>query len=199
MGSLHYFLGLEILQEPHSVIITHRKFAIDLLKEAGCFDAPTNTVTPLSMNEKLTPSDGILLSDPKYYRKLVEKLDFMTHTRPEIAFAVQFLSQFMQSPREPHLQAIFHVFKYISQNPAQGLFMAKDNNFTLEAFCDSDWGSCKHSRRSVSGYFIMPGNSPISWKSKKQPTISSTSAAEYRALRRIVSEIAWLTRLLHES
>ena len=78
-------------------------------------------------------------------------------------------------------------------------FFHKNDNYTLEAYCDSDWAACPITRRSVSGYFIMFGNSPIAWKSKKQITVSLSSAeAEYRSMRRLVAELVWLSRLFHE-
>jgi len=67
------------------------------------------------------------------------------------------------------------------------------------AYCDADWASCAHSKRSVSGFVIFLGDTLIAWKSKKQTTISLSSVeAEYRSLRRLVAELSWLSRLLHE-
>jgi len=105
----------------------------------------------------------------------------------------------MQTPRKPYFHAVMHVLRYLKGQPDLGILLTKENHCTLEAFCDSDWASCPHTRQSVSGYVVFFGNSVISWKSKKQGTVSLSSAeAEYRSLRRLVAELAWLNRLLHE-
>ena len=77
--------------------------------------------------------------------------------------------------------------------------MSSTNDYQVQAFCDSDWASCPDSRKFVTGYIVLLGSSPISWKSKKQETISLSSAeAEYRSIRKVVGELVWLSRLFEE-
>ena len=105
----------------------------------------------------------------------------------------------MQQPRVHHYQAVLHVLQYLKGHPDLGILFNKDAQFSLEAYCDSDWAACPHTRKFVSGFVIFFGKSLVSWKSKKQGTVSLSSAeAEYRSLRRLVAELAWLTRLLHK-
>ncbi|KAM0048148.1 putative RNA-directed DNA polymerase [Helianthus debilis subsp. tardiflorus] len=198
LGHLNYFLGMEVLHTSKGVIMCQRKFAKDLLSEFEVSDLPINS-SPLPHHLQLKANEGALLKDPLQYRRLVGKLNYLTHTRPDLAFAVQFLSQFMQAPRLPHWDAALHTLAYVKGTSSQGLFFNKNPTFDLQAFCDSDWASCPNTRKSVSGFYIALGGSPISWKSKKQPTVSLSSAeAEYRSLRRVTTELAWLTRLLTE-
>jgi len=117
----------------------------------------------------------------------------------DIAYSVQHLSQFMQTPREPHLKAAYHVLRYLKQDPTLGIFISTTPDFTVSAYCDSDWAACPDSRKSVSGYLVLMGDSPISWKSKEWATMSLSSAeAEYRAVRQVVGELVWFERLLAE-
>jgi len=80
-----------------------------------------------------------------------------------------------------------------------GILLNDSSSVKLQVFCDVDWAACPHTRRSVSGFIVFMCQSPISWKSKKQQTVSLSSAeAEYRSMRRVCAELAWLSRLLHE-
>ncbi|XP_019241462.1 PREDICTED: uncharacterized protein LOC109221428 [Nicotiana attenuata] len=198
LGQLHYFLGLEILYKSDGIVVSQRKFVLDLLKDYECLHCPPLT-SPLDPTIKLKAKQGTPLSDPTFYRKLIGKLNFLTNTRLDIAYGVQHLSQFMQDPREPHLKAAYRMLRYLKGDPTLGLYFRNEGDLSLTAYCDSDWAACPDSRRSVSGYIVFLGGSPISWKSKKQETISLSSAeAEYRALRKVVGELVWLSRLLEE-
>jgi len=105
----------------------------------------------------------------------------------------------MQQPRVPHFQALLRVLRYLKSTPDLGILLNNSSDVSLTAYCDSDWAACVHTRRSVSGYVVFFGHSLISWKSKKQGTVALSSAeAEYRSLRRLVAELAWLSRLLNE-
>jgi len=104
----------------------------------------------------------------------------------------------MQAPRTSHLQALHHTLKYIQGTIGQGILKAIDH-LSLTAYFDSDWVAYPFSRRSVTGYLIHFGVSPISRKSKKQGTVSKSSLeAEYYAMSQAAAEIIWLVRLLEE-
>ncbi|KAF3663185.1 putative agamous-like MADS-box protein AGL62-like [Capsicum annuum] len=165
------------------------------------------SITLVEINQKLTTHDFDVLvgnkSDPPLidvgeYQRLIGKLLYLTLTRPDISYAVQSLSQFIQAPKESHMNATIRVVKYVKQSPGMGILLSTKPTGSLEAYCDADWGSCVNTRRSITGYLIKYGNSLLSWKSKKQSTISRSSAkAEYRSLASTVAEITWIIGLFN--
>ncbi|XP_019260703.1 PREDICTED: uncharacterized protein LOC109238670 [Nicotiana attenuata] len=196
LGLLNYFLGIELLYVDFGVLLHQRKFVSELVAEYGCSDASAVS-SPLELCVKLKSDVGVLLPNPESYRSLVGKLNFLTHTRPDLCFAVQHLSQLLKSPRLPHMTAALHVLRYLKGTPDVGVHLNGSSDFSVQAFCDSDWASCSDSRRSVSGYCVFLGGSLISWKSKKQAVVCLSSAeAEYRAMSKVVAELVWLVRLL---
>ena len=127
------------------------------------------------------------------------KLLYLTHTRPDITYAVHKLSQFMSAPRVDHLKAAQRVLRYLKNDPAQGLFYSASSSVSLSAFCDADWASCPDSRRSTTGYCVFLGDSLVSWRAKKQPTLSrSSSEAEYLSMADSTCELIWLASLLRD-
>ncbi|KAG5254077.1 mitochondrial protein [Salix suchowensis] len=154
---------------------------------------------PVDHNLALTQSEGSLLADPSQYRRLVGRMIYLTITRPDLAYAVHILSQFMDKPRQPHLDAAHQVLRYIKGTPGQGIMLPSTGELELTAFCDADWAKCKDTRRSITGYCIMLGRAPVSWRAKKQTTVSRSSAeAEYRSMATTVCEITWLRNILQD-
>lgn len=197
LGKLHFFLGLEVGYHADGIVLTQAKFTKELLDECGIKEF-RKVYTPLLVNLKLSVDGGgsSLYADPILYRTLVGKLNYLSHTRPDLSFSVQTLSQFMHSPRDQHFEALTHVLSYVKAIAGQGILLQGSPDLVLQAFSDSDWASCKDSRRSVTGYLLLLGKSPVSWKSKKQATVSrSSSEAEYRAMASAASEAVWLVRL----
>ena len=198
LGNLHFFLGMEICKTHAGIVLTQQKFTKELLQFSG-LDLSRRTTTPLPSSFKLHPNIGTPYSDPAFYRSLVGKLNFLTHSRPDLTFAVQTLSQFMQNPTILHMKALHHTLRYVAGSIGQGILLKAGERLSLVGYSDSDWATCPTTRRSITGYLVLFGGSPVSWKRKKQSTISkSSSEAEYRAMVAVASEITWLVRLLDE-
>ncbi|XP_057530143.1 uncharacterized mitochondrial protein AtMg00810-like [Amaranthus tricolor] len=89
--------------------------------------------------------------------------------------------------------------RYLSSSPAQGILLTNQSLATLTAYCDSDWASCSATRRSTSGFFILLGKSPISWKGKRQSIVArSNGEADYRAMALTICKVIWLKQLFKD-
>jgi len=105
----------------------------------------------------------------------------------------------MHDLREPHLALIKRILRYIKGTLNYGLRIDRSPSADLVAYSDADWAGCPETRRSTSGYAIFLGNNLVSWSSKRQVTVSRSSAeAEYRAVANAVAETTWLHQLLGE-
>ncbi|XP_040996209.1 uncharacterized mitochondrial protein AtMg00810-like [Juglans microcarpa x Juglans regia] len=150
-------------------------------------------------NIKLAKDDDELFHDPALYRRLVGKLIYLTNTRPDLNYSVNLLSQFMATPRVPHYNAILKVLRYVKATPGQGLYFPASSKLELVAYSDANWGNCPDTRRSTTGFCVLLGQSLISWKSKKQSTISRSSAeSEYQAMVAVSCELTWLRYFLQD-
>lgn len=126
-------------------------------------------------NKHTSDTTATPYSDPSSYRQLFGLLLYLTNTRPDICFAVQQFSQYVAQPMDHHYQAATRILRYLKSSPAKGLFYPTNSSLKLSAFADSDWGSCLETRKPVTGFCIFLGPSLVSWKSKKQTTVSKSS------------------------
>ncbi|KAL0556045.1 hypothetical protein IC582_004550 [Cucumis melo] len=173
LGNLKYFLRMEVAGSKEGISVSQRKYTLDLLTETsmlGCRPADT----PIEFNCKLGNSDDQVPVDKEQYQRLVGKLIYLSHTRPDISFAVSVVSQFMQAPYEKHMEAVNRILRYLKNTPGKGLMFRKTNRKTIEAYTDSDWAGSVIDRKSTS------------------------VEAEYRAMSLGICEEIWLQKVLSD-
>ncbi|KAL0416927.1 UNVERIFIED_CONTAM: Retrovirus-related Pol polyprotein from transposon RE2 [Sesamum latifolium] len=196
IGDAQYFLGLEIARNSTGIYLAQTKYTQDIIKDTGLQHAKTVS-THFPKGLKLSSDSGSLLQQPDSYRRLVGRLLYLGFTRPDISHSIQQLSQFLNHPCEVHWTAALHVVRYLKGCPSKGLFLPSVNSLVLKEYCDADWVSCTDSRSSLTGFCIFLGDALISWKTKKQSTVShSTAEAEYHSLAATVCELRWISHLL---
>nr|XP_034594784.1 uncharacterized mitochondrial protein AtMg00810-like [Setaria viridis] len=147
----------------------------------------------------VTPHDGAKLQDCSEYRSLAGALQYLTLTRPDLAYVVQQVYLSMHDPCEPHMALMKRILRYVKGMLSSGLHIGTGPVQSLIAYSDADWAGCPDSRCSTSGFCIYLGDNLASWSSKQQTTVSRSSAeVEYRTIAHAVAECCWLRQLLQE-
>lgn len=122
LGPLRYFLGIEVARSSRGIWISRRKYVIDLLDETGMLGCKPAS-SPIEVNHRLSSGVGEPVDKERYHR-LVGRLIYLSHTRPDIAYAVGVVSQYMHDPRSPHLETVFRILRYLKSAPGKGLLFA---------------------------------------------------------------------------
>jgi len=121
LGELRYFLGIEIIQSPKGIWLLQRQYALNKLSEHGMTGYKPISI-PLEQNVKLSVDEGDFVEDTTMYRFMVGSLIYMTITRLDLGYVVRVVSQFMQTPQKPHLDAVRHILRYIIHTLQCGIF-----------------------------------------------------------------------------
>ncbi|XP_021979306.1 uncharacterized mitochondrial protein AtMg00810-like [Helianthus annuus] len=196
LGNLKYFLGIEVARTDDGVVLSQHKYSMDILSDCGQLGCRPSAF-PMEQNLKFYHCPESHKTDASLYRRLIGRLLYLQAMRPDIAYSVNILSQFVSDPRTDHMDVVLRILRYLKSTLGQGIFIPKDGGFNLVGYCDADWLGCPYMRRSRTGYLLLLGGAPVSWKTKKQSVVSRSSAeAEYRAMATTVSEVLWICWLL---
>lgn len=156
LGVLKYFLGIEVSRNSEGIYLCQRKYILDIIAEAGNLGSKPISF-PMEQNHQLARSTSPLLENVEQYRRLVGRLIYLAFTRPDLAYSVHILSQFLNAPRLDHWNAAIRVVRYLKGCPGQGILLRSDCDQSLTGWCDSDWASCPLTRCSLSGCLVFLG------------------------------------------
>ena len=162
LGMLKYFLDVEVLRSKRGIFLSKRKYVLNLLFEIGKLAAkPCHS--PMAQNLHLT-REGELFEDPERYRRLVGKLNYLIVIRPDIAYSVSVVSQYMPSLIVDHWAVVEQILCYLKGVSGHGILYGNHRHNRIECFFDADCAGSKEDRRSISGYCVFVRGNLVSWK-----------------------------------
>ncbi|KAA8528866.1 hypothetical protein F0562_036221 [Nyssa sinensis] len=180
------------------LFLSQHKYVRDLLSTTSMSGAK-DVSTPLSTSQSLHLFDGTPPINSSKFCRVIDRLQYLSLTHPDISFTVNKLSQFMHKPTTTHSTTTKRLLRYLKQTIFHGIQITKAGSLVSTTYSDSDWAGNVDDRTSTSAYITFLGSNPISWSSKKQRAIArSTTEAEYRSLANIASETMWLLGLFNE-
>ncbi|XP_057803270.1 uncharacterized mitochondrial protein AtMg00810-like [Salvia miltiorrhiza] len=198
MGEMNFFLGLQVKQTKEGILINQSKYAKELINKFGVQHMKTVKI-PMIINWKVNPEKVRKSVSSTKYRKIIGSLLYLTASRPDIAFAVGVCARFQSDPKDAHMDAAKYILRYIKGTPNVGLWYPVDDNFKLLGYTNSDFAGCAIDRESTSDTCQFLGNKLISWFSKKQTFVAtSTTEAEYVVTGSCCLQILWLVQQLKD-
>ncbi|XP_038889357.1 uncharacterized mitochondrial protein AtMg00810-like [Benincasa hispida] len=151
LGKLRYFLRMEVVRSKEGILVSQRKYTLDLLRETGMTGCKS-VDTPVEYNAKLSNIDNRVPINKERYQRLVGKLIYLSHTRLDISYTVSVVSQFMQAPYKEHMTVVERILRYLMETPGKGLMFRKSDKRCIETYTDSVWAGSVVDRKSTSMY-----------------------------------------------
>jgi hypothetical protein len=204
LGDIKYYLGMEIKRDRmrRTITLNQRAYIEKILDKYGYSRHGRTVRTPMVTGQRLEPFDGIATEESKqeFAAQLGSVMYAMTTTRLDIAFAVSSLAQHTRNPGPEHWKALQKIFFYLRSTIDYCIVLGGvDNQIKLAGYTDASFAEDPSTRRSTGAFIFTLNGGPISWASKRQPTVAlSTTEAEYMAMCQAIREASWLKQLLTE-
>ncbi|GAU29997.1 hypothetical protein TSUD_160820 [Trifolium subterraneum] len=198
LGKMRYFLGVEVTQSEHGIMISQQKYAKEILARFG-MEACNSVGSPIVPGNKLTKDENGKLVDATKYKQMVGCLMYLLATRPDLAYSVCLIARYMDKPTEIHSAAAKRILRYLKGSISLGVLYKRGKNQELVGWTDSDYAGDSDDRKSTSGYVFKFGSSAISWSSKKQPIVTlSTTEAEFVVAASCACQAIWLKKVMNQ-
>jgi len=170
------------------LFLSQSTYASKIIARAGMTSCKPST-TLVDTKQKLNTTADTSYDDPTLYQSLERALQYLTFIRPDISYVVQRVCLHMHTPCTDHMLVLKHILHYVQGTLHYGLHLYSSPIEKLISYTDADWGGCPDTRCSTFGYCVFLGDNLISWSSKRQPTLSRSSAeADYRGVANVVSK-----------
>jgi hypothetical protein len=207
VGESEYFLGMRVQQdlEKGTIRLTQRPYWEHVLNRFSLENVTPRTVplpVGLVLDSDMSPQNESERRemDDKPYRSILGTIMWgQLATRPDLSFTVALLARFQENPGIAHWRMLLHVVGYIKNTLDYGITYSRDYDLSPTAYVDADFGGCRDTRRSTSGYVVLMAGGAVSWSSKRQPTVAlSTVEAEYVSISRCAQQVVWMQSWLGE-
>jgi hypothetical protein len=200
LGLLHYYLGIKVKQRASGISLSQGAYATKILERSdmtGCNPCHVSMEARLKLS-KQRPQP---LVDATAYQSIVESLRYLVNTHPDLTFAVNYVSHFLEEPREDHLVAVKKILRYVAGTCNWGLWFGqkKENQALLTGFNDADFAGDVDAKKSTTGVIFFLMNNLIMWQSMKQKVVAQSSCeSEYIAAANTMCQTLWLAWVLAE-
>eukprot|EP00268_Persea_americana_P012745 TRINITY_DN15453_c0_g2_i2.p1 TRINITY_DN15453_c0_g2~~TRINITY_DN15453_c0_g2_i2.p1 ORF type:complete len:405 (+),score=42.66 TRINITY_DN15453_c0_g2_i2:606-1820(+) len=197
LGEASVILGIRIIRDDISIKLSQSHYIEKVLRKFDHFNCKPVS-TPFDPSIKLVKNNGDSVAQLDYASVIGSLMYAMNCTRPDVADAVSKLSRYTSNPGVEHWNAVFKVLKYLKHTIEYALYYSSFPA-VVECYSDADWNTDLDDSKSTSGYIFTLGGAAISWKSKKQTTITqSTKDSEFLALGAAATEAEWIRNLLYD-
>jgi hypothetical protein len=197
LGPAQKFLGMRLLRTNNAIYLYQDMKINELAQSYGLQDAKLVS-TPMTQGLQLDREDANINVQ---YQSAIGSLNYLQNcTRPDISYAVNYLSRFNLYSGKRHWQAIQRIIKYLKSTSDYSIVFKKGHNDIVDICCysDADWAGYKVDRFSTQGYTILINGTPICWRSNKQKTCAgSSTVAEYLAMYSASLELQWVKNMVH--